>query len=272
MTATDDDDPAVYAARATADDERAKLERLSSGLRHELNNPATALLGNVRLLARFLPAVEVLLRERLLAGTTSAAGERLDFVLETLPIIADGLGRSAERIVGIIRGLSEYTADKTYANTVFSLNDAVRRVAREVEARPDVLVPMEIRLDPRPVEIEADEGAIHDLIRRLVDNAVEAVATVVPESRWVELETRVEGSDAVLYVRDSGAGLPRIGRERVFYPFFTTKKSPHLGLGLAVAADVVSTYCGSIAARERHPRGTELVVHLPRRSDGGPPC
>ncbi len=79
----------------------------------------------------------------------------------------------------------------------------------------------------------------------------------------LELETRIEGSDAVIEVIDSGRGIPRELAQRIFEPFFTTKAAGEgSGLGLAVARRIVLAEGGSINF-ESVPGRTRFTVRLP---------
>jgi signal transduction histidine kinase len=102
-------------------------------------------------------------------------------------------------------------------------------------------------------------------------NALDAV----PAGGHVLLETHVSAEDAVLAVSDDGPGIPRENMDKVFAPFFTTKKGGQgTGLGLAVCHGIVSAHGGSIRIESEEGRGTRVVVTLPRKrpraDEGGP--
>ena len=65
-----------------------------------------------------------------------------------------------------------------------------------------------------------------------------------------------------LIVTDTGAGLTAEERERMFDPYFTTKKDS-LGLGLSLVELTVSDLGGTIAVESEHQRGTSVAVLLP---------
>ena len=77
------------------------------------------------------------------------------------------------------------------------------------------------------------------------------------------------GESLRVTVSDRGAGVGP-GRDKVFQPFYTTKKSGGTGLGLAISRDIVRRHGGEIALEPRDGGGTEARVDLPRVPEGSP--
>ncbi|MGH7351994.1 MAG: ATP-binding protein, partial [Candidatus Methylomirabilales bacterium] len=65
-----------------------------------------------------------------------------------------------------------------------------------------------------------------------------------------------------LEVNDTGPGIPREDRERLFLPYFSTKKSG-TGLGLAIVYRIVTEHSGTVRVEEGHPRGTRMIMEFP---------
>jgi hypothetical protein len=110
--------------------------------------------------------------------------------------------------------------------------------------------------------VMADSEAIKRAIANLVDNAAEAVeASMVKE---IEISTALVASrDAVeICVADSGQGITREAKERLFLPYFSTK-SRGTGLGLAIVSRIVEDHHGYIRVEENKPVGARFVIELP---------
>jgi nitrogen fixation/metabolism regulation signal transduction histidine kinase len=113
-----------------------------------------------------------------------------------------------------------------------------------------------------PVMVDAQ------MLRRCVDNLVRNAVQAIAEhgGAHVIVEARRDGDDAVLEVRDDGAGVPEKDRERVFDPYFTTKNEG-TGLGLAIVKKIVLEHGGSIVCGAAPEGGAAFRIRLPVRHD-----
>jgi two-component system nitrogen regulation sensor histidine kinase NtrY len=111
-------------------------------------------------------------------------------------------------------------------------------------------------------KVLADGEAIKRAIANLVDNAAEASQNSVV--REIEISTSLVASrDAVeIAVADTGHGVTRELKEKLFLPYFSTKKRG-TGLGLSIVSRIVEDHRGSIRVEENHPVGTRFIVELP---------
>ncbi len=110
--------------------------------------------------------------------------------------------------------------------------------------------------------VMADSDAIKRAVANLVDNAAESLQDSMV--REIEISTTLVGNrDAVeITVADTGHGVTRELKEKLFLPYFSTKKRG-TGLGLAIVSRVVEDHRGSIRVEENHPVGTRFIVELP---------
>jgi two-component system nitrogen regulation sensor histidine kinase NtrY len=118
--------------------------------------------------------------------------------------------------------------------------------------------------------LELDREGIKRVLRNLLDNAVAAcreVANGVPGR--VEVSTRYLRPLGIarLEVADNGCGIPPEVKDRLFEPYFSTKKEG-TGLGLAIVATVIVDHQAFIRVRDNQPRGSRFIIELPvRRSE-----
>src|SRR5207248_4487213 len=110
-------------------------------------------------------------------------------------------------------------------------------------------------------KVMADPDAIKRAVANLVDNAAEALQDSVLKE--IEIATCVVGSrDAVeISVADSGHGVTQELKERLFLPYFSTKKRG-TGLGLAIVSRITEDHHGSISEEENQPKGARFVAEL----------
>jgi signal transduction histidine kinase len=112
--------------------------------------------------------------------------------------------------------------------------------------------------------IDGDEVLLRQALSNLARNAVEACATegIVPDVR-IDATPDVAARVLRVQVLDNGPGIDPGLRERVFRPFFTTKRDG-TGLGLALVQKIVVTHNGRVHAGPGHGgRGTSMTVTLP---------
>jgi two-component system nitrogen regulation sensor histidine kinase NtrY len=111
-------------------------------------------------------------------------------------------------------------------------------------------------------QVMADSDAMKRAIANLVDNAAEAVQTSAVKE--IEISTsRVPDHDLVeICVSDSGPGVTQDLKERLFLPYFSTKKRG-TGLGLAIVSRIIEDHHGSIRVEENKPAGARFIIELP---------
>ncbi len=132
----------------------------------------------------------------------------------------------------------------------------------------------EIRIERRFEEnlpaVRLDVEQIRRVVINLVDNAVEALGgpTAAPRPNGdpplIVVETRHDSSNALvrLTVADNGPGIPSGDREKLFMPYYSTKRRGS-GLGLAIVRRIIAEHGGNIEAADNTPTGTLFTVELP---------
>jgi two-component system nitrogen regulation sensor histidine kinase NtrY len=110
--------------------------------------------------------------------------------------------------------------------------------------------------------LELDREQMKRVIMNLLDNAV----TAVGKAGQITLSTSYDSSGGIvsLEVADDGSGLAPGVKERIFEPYFSTKKSG-TGLGLTIVNQIVEDHRAYIRVRPNEPRGTRFIVELPVR-------
>jgi two-component system nitrogen regulation sensor histidine kinase NtrY len=113
--------------------------------------------------------------------------------------------------------------------------------------------------EPLPT-VSVDSEQIRRVIINLVDNAIEAT----DQRGVIDVEAhhdRVNNLVRVV-VADDGPGIPPAEREKLFLPYYSTKRRGS-GLGLAIVRRIVAEHGGSIDVSDNTPRGTRFAIELP---------
>jgi len=116
-------------------------------------------------------------------------------------------------------------------------------------------------------EVRADELMLRQALLNLLRNAAEAIDDSRTERRVsahgaVETGDQDGGGWLVLSVEDTGTGLSPSELQRIFIPFFTTKRKGH-GIGLALAHRVVAEHGGTLSAANSPEGGAVFTLRLP---------
>ena len=108
--------------------------------------------------------------------------------------------------------------------------------------------------------IAVDAEQIRRVLLNLIDNAIEAME----RSGVIQIETHHDKAESIVrvVVADNGPGIPPTERDKLFLPYYSTKRRGS-GLGLAIVRRIVAEHGGSIDVSDNDPRGTRFTVELP---------
>ena len=153
----------------------------------------------------------------------------------------------------------------------------LQTVARDEEIAVDALVE-EVLADLEPLAQEKDINLVEKcdemtmmgsdiLIYRLVYNLVENAIKYNNPSGQVVVTALQQGEHKKIMVEDTGNGIPKDLRERIFEPFFRVDKSRSralggVGLGLALVREIVRVHDGNITVRDNAAGGTTFEVEF----------
>ncbi len=117
-----------------------------------------------------------------------------------------------------------------------------------------------VDLDDSIPTVMADYEQIKRVIVNLIDNAAEAMTD--SPVRSLTVRTAPTLVDTVeLSVTDTGMGVSRADKEKLFLPYFSTK-GRGTGLGLAIVSHIIKEHQGNVRVEENQPRGARFVVEL----------
>jgi signal transduction histidine kinase len=200
---------------------------------HDLRNPV----ATIRASAETLICVESLPHQiKRLATNIHSASERLNELLTDLREILSGNRPKAE--ICDIRDIITAASDAALAANV---NNSVRMLHNL----------------PKEVKVPIQRSRMQRVFFNLITNAIEAM----PCGGEIRISASA-GEDYVLVnIEDTGPGIPRRIRERLFEPFATADKRDGLGLGLALARQTVLDHGGEIWIEPAG--GCRFAIHLP---------
>src|SRR5262245_60696590 len=125
-------------------------------------------------------------------------------------------------------------------------------------------VRLDASLAPELPEIKADPEQLKRVFVNLIDNALEALEDVSEKELCLTSSFYPHRQTVEVVVKDSGHGIPPADKEKLFLPYFSTKRRG-TGLGLAIASRIIADHKGYIHVEDNVPVGASFVVEIPAR-------
>jgi two-component system nitrogen regulation sensor histidine kinase NtrY len=224
---------------------QAAWREVARRVAHEIKNPLTPIALSAERIHRHLTR-----------GTAPDAAS-----IEVIRTCAETIGNAVETVRTLVDEFSALARFPASRPQPASLNMLVEGALMMFEGRLEgVRVRTELAHDLPAVL--ADPEAIKRAVANLVDNAAEAMQNAVLKEITVSTAL-VASRDAIeLVVSDTGQGVSRDVKERLFLPYFSTKRRG-TGLGLAIVSRIVEDHHGSIRVEENKPFGSRFVIELP---------
>jgi C4-dicarboxylate-specific signal transduction histidine kinase len=213
------------------------LGEMAASIAHEVDQPLSGVVINAHACQRFL----------------SGAEPNLDEVRDGLRAIARD-GRRASDVIARIRALARRSAAEKEA---LDVNEVVREVVTlaEGEARRTG-AELRTELAPDLPTVLGDRVQLQQVLLNLMLNGLEAMHTVEDRPRQLVIRTHREQVVRVgVAVHDSGPGIDPQAADRIFEPFYTTKRSG-LGMGLSISRSIVEQHGGRLWAVRNDGPGT----------------
>ncbi len=217
---------------------------------HEIRIPLGALAGAMQMLRKDLQADEISQR------------------------LMDIAVRETTRLDSIITEFLQYARPPALNLAEFDLNKILAETLDLVqhEAQTRMNIKIVISLAGGTLLGQVDQGQMKQVFWNLANNAFDAMPkggqlTIATGCR--KIDARGHKADVVeISFQDTGEGIPKENLDKIFLPFFTTKKQGS-GLGLAAVHRIVDFHGGWIKVDSRRRQGSQFVVCLPRSAEVG---
>ena len=226
------------------------LGTLASGITHDLNNLLTPILMSSRMLQKDSVSLN---RDAMLETIALSASRGADLISQLLTFARGGEGQH-QRV-----------------NTTEVLSEIVNIIRHTLPKS----MQLETEITAELEDFFGDETEISQVLMNLAINARDSMTNegtlrIVAENRVLSAEqtfaivTLQPGNYIAITVKDTGAGIPPVIRDRIFDPFFTTKdRGQGTGLGLSTSLGIIRSHNGAIEIRTSVGKGTTITVLLP---------
>jgi len=242
--------------RARASERRARnaehlayVGTLTGGLAHEIRNPLSTLTLNLQLL-----------REDLDRPGTSV-DPRLLYKL-------DAMEQESRRLQQILDDFLKFAGKHEVKRQVRPLNPVLEELADFYRER---LERAGVHLRTGFAEGLPDVAFDADLLKQAVANLILNAEAAMPEGGELILSTQPDRGGALVQVTDTGVGIPEKDMDKIFAPYYSTKRGG-TGLGLPTVRRIVQEHDGTLDVHSEVGRGTRFTLRLPAAGKDNAEC
>ncbi|HEY6328802.1 MAG TPA: ATP-binding protein, partial [Blastocatellia bacterium] len=214
----------------------AALGKMAAGLAHEIRNPLASMRGSVQVLAGEL-------------DLSTDQSQLMEIVL-----------RESDRLNSIVSDFLVYARPPKIERTVVDLGSILSETLALLRNSPELNARHEIadHTGPKPLFYRADSNQMRQVFWNLARNAIQAMP-LGGELR-VSLIAK-PGEDVTITFADTGQGMSREQKDRMFEPF--NSSSGGTGLGMAIVYQLVHDHSGKIVVETETGKGTRVSIKLP---------
>ena len=219
------------------------LGELAAGITHEVSQPLAAMITNARAGLRRLQ-------------TSRDCSSLVNDVLHD--IVSDG-----RRATEVITRVRELVKQEPPRHDPIAINDVINDVAAlssRVPRQRRLRIDLDLAADLPP--LTGDYVQLQQVLLNLVGNAADALQSRGDGRRALAIRSGRRGDSVVVSVQDSGPGLAAPDVERLFTPFFSTKRDG-MGVGLVISRSIVEAHGGTLSLAANSPNGATFEVVLP---------
>lgn len=233
------------------------LGKLTGGIAHDFNNMLGIVLGYTELL-----------KEALDQNNISAETQ------QRLKNYINEIKRTGERGANLTKKLLSFSKLQPSSVEIISINELLLEQRQVLEKTLTARIKLILKLAEEIWPVQLDANDLEDAILNMCINAMHAIdgngeLTIRTSNKKIDGITakslQIESGDYVLLdITDTGCGMDNKTKERIFEPFYTTKKQMGTGLGLAQVYGFVERSGGTIKVYSEKGYGTQFVMYFPR--------
>jgi PAS domain S-box-containing protein len=218
----------------------AAMGRLTSQIAHELNNPIYGIMNTLELLKTEIPPESK--RRRILELSLS----------------------EIQRLSEMLRNMLSFSKPEEEKRRPVKIDELIEGILLVMEKQmKESNIQVEASFDPDVPEIMASTNQMRQVMLNILKNAKEAM----PKGGTLFVKTSKEDNKVLIYIQDTGIGIPEEIKDKIFEAFFTTKqKVKGVGLGLSVCYGIIKDHGGEIKVESEVGKGTTFTIRLPIES------
>lgn len=220
----------------------ASIGQLAAGVAHEINNP----LGTILLYASML-------KQEAEDTDNEQHSEDLSLIVE-----------ETNRCKNIVANLLNFARQGKLNISEVNVGSLINKTLKQIKINPNYRnVTFNFEKNGQECVIFGDSDQLQQVLLNIIGNACEAMED--SQTKVLSINKYFEDDDVIIEIEDTGSGIEKENFNKVFTPFFTTKKmGKGTGLGLAIAYGIIKMHKGHITFTSEVGKGTKFKVKLPR--------
>lgn len=232
--------------KALDDKEAQSWQKLVKVLTHEIMNSVTPI-------ASLSEAVNQAMKTSDIKSLDPEDIKDLQISMETIENRSKGM-------VKFVNAYKDYARDLELNKKMIAVEKMLSQVSRLLEPLLNQhAIKLSIRIEPKSMQINVDEGLIEQVLINLVKNATEAIGEV--DHANIDITALKQRYQCEIRIADNGSGIRPENIVNIFVPFFTTKRKGS-GVGLSLSKKIMQLHGGDIQVKSSA-AGTEFSLTIP---------
>ena len=230
----------------------ASLTTLAAGVAHEIKNP----LGSI--------SIYVQLIDKIIKKNMDNDCQCYKDFKEYSNIIKEEIGRLEDTINSFLFSVRKLELNIEDVNINALILSTVSFLKYEIEKNN---VSIDIKFDKDNLILKLDERYIKQALINIIQNAIDAMNENKGDNKKeIYIKLKTIDNYAVISIKDTGIGMKEETLNKIFEPYFTTKRHG-TGLGLTNVVRIIEAHNGNITIESEYEKGSEVIIKLPLKQE-----
>ena len=234
----------------------ASLTTLAAGVAHEIKNP----LGSI--------SIYVQLIDKIIKKNMDNDCQCYKDFKEYSDIIKEEIGRLEDTINSFLFSVRKLELNIEDVNINELILSTISFLKYEIEKNN---VSIDIKFDKDNLILKLDERYIKQALINIIQNAIDAMNENKDNEKYdkkkeIYIKLKTIDNYAVISIKDTGIGMKEETLNKIFEPYFTTKRHG-TGLGLTNVVRIIEAHNGNITIESEYEKGSEFIIKLPLKQE-----
>ncbi|MEM9445975.1 MAG: ATP-binding protein [Verrucomicrobiota bacterium] len=282
--------------RKEAEEERDKMEvqllhaqkmesigQLAAGIAHEINTPSQYISDNLNFLTEVIEGFDNLITsyDKVIQKIDRDAPERglkeqvsqfkedgdIDFLREEAPLSLKHAKDGITRVTKIVSAMKDFSHPGSSEKAKIDLNRSIDSTLMVSRNEWKYVADLETQFDNQCPHVFCFPDEFNQVILNLVVNAAQAIEEKMEEGQkgTIEVGTKALDKEVLIWIKDTGGGIPKDIQSKIFDPFFTTKEvGKGTGQGLSICHSIITEkHEGKLSFTCEEGKSTTFSIHMP---------